>query len=78
PTGISGFTADVTLAYVVADVTVGTESLMKVQRNEGGSVWTAFSLVNASTHVGTATGVTALSDWTVSEPSTAVQDWRLF
>ncbi|HYU32438.1 MAG TPA: ExeM/NucH family extracellular endonuclease [Thermoanaerobaculia bacterium] len=62
-----GITADLTFAYLAGDV-VGNEAVYKVFRVSGG-IPTSFpgSTVNAGTHTGTVSGISAFSDWTVGE-----------
>ncbi len=66
----AGVTADLTFNYLAADVN-GTDANYKVVRVSGGTV-TPFpaSTVNTGTRVGTVTGVTSFSDWSLAESCT--------
>lgn len=78
-TGLSGFTATVTLAYLDGDLGAANEANLKLARFNG-STWDVLpTTVNTTNNTATATGVTAFSTWTLlEEPAASVTDWSVF
>lgn len=70
PTGLAGFTADLTFHYLDADLGAVNEATLVAGRSLGGFNWQVFTpTLDTVANTAKATGVTAFSDWTLGDPA---------